>query len=351
MSYKTSLFCLKSSLLAVFLLLFQPIFAQYDFEGLEQELVNKQKLLGKDAVFLLWKDTLIYKKELGDFNAKTSAPLGSSSRWLTAALVLQFVDEGKLSLDDKVSQWLPEFAKYGKNYITIRHCLSNFSGVTDEGNKKNPFPKKFSSLEEEVNSFAARHIRTNPGTDFWYGDIGPNIAGRVLEILSKKRFDILMKQKLFSIIPMRRSSFTSLDGSSLNPSRGATSTADDYIKFLVMLLNKGKAGGKQVLSEASVEQLKQIMTPPGTIKYSPKLMEGSNYAFGSWVLEESTKTDAEGNKIASALACPSLEGTWPVVDFCRNYAYLLFVKKPFDEEKPGMNTAIKAVIDEQISCQ
>ena len=73
--------------------------------------------------------------------------------------------------------------------------------------------KKFESLEEEVNSFASREIRTNPGTDFWYGNIGLNIAGRVLEVISKKRFDVLIKQKLFNPMTMRRTSFTSLDGS------------------------------------------------------------------------------------------------------------------------------------------
>ena len=80
-----------------------------------------------------------------------------------------------------------------------------------------------------------------------------NIAGRVLEVISKKRFDVLIKQKLFNPLTMRRTSFTSLDGMLINPSGGAVSTAEDYMKFLVMLLNKGNYAGKQILSEASVE--------------------------------------------------------------------------------------------------
>jgi CubicO group peptidase (beta-lactamase class C family) len=212
--------------------------------------------------------------------AKTSAPIASCSKWLTAALVMQFVDEGKLSLDDRIAKWIPEFARYGKNYITVRHCLSHFTGVDDEGGflKKMLQRKKFNSLEDEVNSFAAREIRTNPGTDFWYGNIGLNIAGRVLEVLSKKRFDVLAKQKLFNPMNMRRTSFTSLDGMLIDPSGGATSTADDYMKFLVMLLNKGTYAGKRILSEASVEQIMQIQTTPEKIKYAPKAATGFNYA-------------------------------------------------------------------------
>ncbi|MGZ8556872.1 MAG: serine hydrolase domain-containing protein [Chitinophagaceae bacterium] len=156
MSYKVKLTCLKSIIAAVFLLLLQTAYSQYNWTDLESELQAKQKLLGNDFVVMLWKknDTLIYKKEFGLFNSKTTVPIASSSKWLTAALVMQFVDEGKLSLDDKISQWIPEFARYGKNYITIRHCLSHFTGVADEGGflKKLFQRKKFMSLEEEVNS-------------------------------------------------------------------------------------------------------------------------------------------------------------------------------------------------------
>src|SRR5436190_3364399 len=109
MSYNFNVSCLKSSLIAVFLLLLQPVFSQYNWSGLDTELQAKQKLLGTDLVVMLWKkgDTLIYKKELGTFNSKTSAPIASCSKWLTAALLMVFVDEGKLSLDDKISQWIP----------------------------------------------------------------------------------------------------------------------------------------------------------------------------------------------------------------------------------------------------
>ena len=181
------------------------------------ELQAKQKMLGTDLVVMIWKkgDTLIYKKEMGIFNSKTSAPIASCSKWLTAALVMQFVDEGKLSLDDKISKWIPEFARYGKNYITHPSIVFPILPVwkmKEVSLKKCCRRKKFNSLEEEVNSYAAREIRTNPGTDFWYGNIGLNIAGRVLEVISKKRFDVLIKQKLFNPMTMRRTSFTSLDG-------------------------------------------------------------------------------------------------------------------------------------------
>ena len=218
------------------------------------------------------------------------------------------------------------------------------TGIEDEGNlfKKLLQRKKFSSLEEEVNSFAAREIRANPGTDFWYGNIGLNIAARVLEVVSKKKFDILIKQKLLNPLGMRKTSFSTLDGTAPNPSGGAISTAEDYMKFLVMLLNKGKYNGVQILSESSAEQLLQPQTKPELVRYSPKSAEGFGYAFGNWVLEK----DDKGN--TTAAASPGLFGTWPMIDICRGYAYLVFVKSLLGEERANVHMDLKKVVDDEM---
>jgi CubicO group peptidase (beta-lactamase class C family) len=376
MSYKVSSICTKVISVALFMLLLQPAFAQNKWAELDSELQAKQKLLGTNLVAMIWKgDSLVYKKEMGDFNSKTQAPIASCSKWLTAALVMQFVDEGKISLDDKIGKWLPEFDRYGKAYITIRNCLSHMTGIDDEGGliKKLFQRKKFASLEEEVNSFASREIRANPGTDFWYGNIGLNIAARVLEVVSKRKFDMLIKQKLFNPLGMRKTTFSTPDASAVNPSGGAQSTAEDYMKFLVMLLNKGKHNGVQILSEESVEQMMTIQTDAKPIKYAPKSAEGYGYALGSWVMEStlSTKnTSFEGKKVtpvvppaedgflqkkheATAFASPGLFGTWPMIDYCRGYAYIVFVKNLLGDERADAHREIKKIVDKQLSssCQ
>lgn len=344
MSYKVSAICMKVIPVAIFLLLLQPVSAQYNWGKLDAELQAKQKLLGNNLVAMIWKgDSLIYKKEMGEFNSKTQAPIASCSKWLTAALVMQFVDEGKISLDDPVVKYLPYFEKYFKSYITIRQCLSHMTGIEDEGGflKKMIQRKKFATLEEEVASFGAREIRENPGKDFWYGSIGLNIAGRVLEVVSKKKFDILIRSKLFTPLMMRKTTFSNQDGA-VNPSGGALSTADDYMHFLVMLMNKGKYNGVQVLSESSVELMMQLQDKPSQIKYAPKSAEGFMYTLGSWAIEEK-------NGKATVLASPGLFGTWPMIDFCRGYAYIVFVKNLLGEERADAHLAIKKIIDEQIA--
>ena len=347
MSVKTLQICLKSSLLAIFLLFLHTARGQYNWTDLDRELEARQGILGDNLVAMVWKgDSLVYKKEMGGFNSKTVAPVASCSKWLTAALVMQFVDEGKISLDDKVVKYLPEFEKYFKNYITIGNCLSHMTGISDEGNFLKRFlqRKKFSTLEDEVNSFAAREIRANPGTDFWYGNVGLNIAGRILEVVSKKRFDQLIKQKLFMPLGMTKTSFSNINGGAIDPSGGAVSTADDYMKFLVMLLQNGQYKGKQVLSEASVAYLRKVQSKDVPMKYVPDAAKGFNYASGCWAIET---TDA--GKTATAVASPGLFGTWPMVDYCRGYAYLVFVKNLLGEERAQAHIAIKKTIDKQIA--
>jgi CubicO group peptidase (beta-lactamase class C family) len=346
MAYKVYNICIKVTLGCTLLLILQSAFGQQKFNDLDDIFLQKQKLLGKDFVVMLWskntqKDTLVYKKELGEFNSKTQAPIASCSKWLTAALVMTFVDEGKLSLDDKITRWLPEFEKYGKNYITIRTCLSHLTGIRSE--PLVPIKlferKKFNSLEEEVNSFAAKDIQANPGEEFRYSNIGLNIAGRILEVISKRKFDMLARQRLFVPLQMRKTTFSTLDGSAINPSGGAQSTADDYMHFLVMLLNKGVYQGRKILSEDAVNQLLRVETKPEQIKYAPKAAQGFNYALGSWVMEEK-----DGH--ATTAASPGLFGTWPMIDYCHGYAYLFFVKDLLGEERADAQIEIKHTIDE-----
>jgi CubicO group peptidase (beta-lactamase class C family) len=244
MSHNAAARCLKFSTLLGFMLICLAGQAQYNFGEVDNFLSATQKALGNDVAALIYKDgKIIYQKELGTFTIKTKAPIASCSKWLTAALVMTFVDEGKLSLDDKVSTYLPIFETYGKTYITIRNCLSHTTGIADNNRTilKLLERKKFESLEEEVNTFPKKEIADNPGNSFFYGNMGLNIAARVLEAITKKRFEILMKQRIFTPLEMKGSSFAS--DHAPNPSGGAESTAADYMNFLSMLLNKGMFNG------------------------------------------------------------------------------------------------------------
>jgi CubicO group peptidase (beta-lactamase class C family) len=151
------------------------------------------------------KDTIYYKHDSRSFAAaRAKAPAGYISGFFTTLLALQLVDEGKIDLEDKVAQYIPSFAKYGKNYITIRTCLSHQTGILLD---MRLFSKFGRTLEDEVNSYAPREIYANPGTEARYSDKGVIIVARIIEIVTKKKFEMLAQQKLFRPLGMRQTTF------------------------------------------------------------------------------------------------------------------------------------------------
>ncbi len=345
MSQKIRFTCLKVSPVLVFLLFFQVTKAQYNFGELDARFQQYNHELGKNAVLVIYKDgKIIHTKDQEDFKANTQAPVTDCTKWLTAAVVMTFVDEGKISLDDKVSKYLPIFATYSKGYITLRQCLAHMTGI--EGSKIGIIKSNhYNSLEEEVNSFASKHeIQTNAGTEFRYTDIGASIAGRIVEIVGKKSFEQLAQQRLLKPLGMRNTTFQLDFDKPANPSLGALSTATDYVNFLGMLLNKGMFKGKRVLSEKAVAEMEQAQIPATVKKVMDKDAAGPTYALGAWVLEQ---TD-DGK--TTALAGPGMPGSWPIIDLCRGYAAVIFTKDQSSSQKKEIFIDIKKAIDAAIPC-
>jgi CubicO group peptidase (beta-lactamase class C family) len=357
MSYSARFNCLRFSLLATLLLFCLFAGAQrkpevpvdHRFDPLDQLFKQNQKELGNDYVALVWKDgKLLYQKQgSDDFTPKMEAPLVRDADWMTAALVMTFVDEGKISLDDKVTTYIPMFAKYSKGYITIRNCLTNTTGIKVSedikkalGKKKDEEDQKDETLEDEVNSYAShRDIGTNPGTEIFYNNLGPNIAARCLEVVGKKPFERLMMERIIRPLKMRGANFASQDGSATNPSGGAVASANDYISFLVMLMNKGVApDGKRVLSEKAIQELVSPQFASLPIKFIPKELQGAQFGLGCYIT---------GTGNSTVLLSPNMLGTTAWIDQCRNYAAILIVAKP-EEGKKVLWSSMMNLINEAL---
>lgn len=316
------------------------------FPDIDKKLDDSKKELGGFVSALVWKDgKIIYQKSIGiDFNMKTQVPISHASQWLTAALVMTFVDQGKLSLGDKVSTYLPFFTKYSKGYITIKDCLAHLTGIESQPVKTSNLidNKKFASLQEQVEDYAAKkEIESNPGLEFRYGNTGFNILGRVLEVITKRSFDQLMQERITRPMMMRGTNFSSFGA--VSPAAGALSSALDYTTFLGMILNKGMFNGKRILSEKAITDMQTICTTPAMIKYAPDAGKGYNYGFGEWIIE------ADENNIGTVLACPGLAGTWAMIDKCRGYSLVIMTKGELSEEKRSLYLAIKSMLDGQLA--
>ena len=332
----------------IFLLLLQniaPVNAQQDWTAVKAKMQANTKELDQEFVFLLsTADSTLLLMETKTFTTKSQVPIFVSSQWLTAALLFKLAEEGKLSIDDPVQKYIPEFGKYFKGYITIRHCLSHMTGIEQkEMNRPLGQRKNYTSLEEEVNDLVKLTIRAKPGTACWFSQsVGINIAGRVAEIATKKKFDILIKSKVLTPLGMRRTTFTDLGGGALNPSEGAQSTAEDYLKFLRMLLHNGKVNQQPFLSETSVSALLQLQAAASQVAYAPFKRNQFGYAHGAWVIESQ-------NGLPTALCAPGMQGGWALVDRCRGYAYLVVTKNKLGEDKADLHMEMKALIDRQFA--
>ncbi|MFT3824301.1 MAG: serine hydrolase domain-containing protein [Chitinophagaceae bacterium] len=343
MSLKINPICLKCSFPLLFLLLWLTSSAQGpDLSNADAIIQRNQKLLGNNIILLVYKDSqLVHQKEFGvDFKAKTQAPIGAASQWITAALVMTFVDQGKISLDDPVVKYVPSFGKYMKNYVTLRSCLAHTTGIESGGKLNTSFNKKYETLEEAVDAYATKEISNNPGKEIHFGPIGPAIAARVCEVIAKKPFERLVQERITRPLKMRMTNFTNENGGAPNPAGGAVSTALDYINFMAMLLHKGVFEGKRILSEQSVAEMEKAQFAELPSKYTPKLAEGWNYGLGAWIQEK----DASGN--AAVVTSPGMFGTWPWIDNCRNYVAVIFVQSVLGEQKKDIYQQVKNAVDD-----
>jgi CubicO group peptidase (beta-lactamase class C family) len=335
LSDKSILSCRVFRLICICLLIWLTPFAQSSkpvpssSPEMDAFLSTNQKLFGTDVIAMAYKDgKIVYKKELekevGDFNGRVQVPAGVASQWLVAATVMAYVDDGKISLDDKVSRYIPIFAKYMKTYITIRNCLSFTTGIHADppGPIKLLEKSKYPDLETEVDAFASkRDIETNPGTQIFFSQIGSDIAARVLEVVTKKTFDRCVSDKILRPCKMRSTSFTNDNGLVTNAADGAITTASDYINFLGMLLNKGTFEGKKVLSEKSIAEMETIQFAAVPVKYMPKEASGLKLGLGCWIENGSTVTSL------------NMTGFYPYLDRNLNYAAILVPRKSGEPKK------------------
>jgi len=334
---------IRIGFIAALLFCFQIMDAQYNFSQLDQVLTAQKRILGGNVSVLIYKnENIIYENNLGNYNKNTLEPIASCSKWLTAALVMTFVDEGKLSLEDNVWKYLPEFSKNGMENIKIKNCLSHTTGIESE-----PITlasliarKKYKTLAEEVTGFASKPIVGESGQVFAYSSIGLNIAGRILEVLSGKDFETLFQERIAKPLEMGSTTFT--NKTACNPSGGALSTASDYMKFLSMILHEGTYNGKQILSKKSIEMMQISRTVDVKVLYTPQGAEIFEYGFGEWIQEK----DKTGKSIV--VSSPGLFGTFPFIDLKRNYAAIVFVKNLKTKNRRITDSAIKNAIDQSL---
>lgn len=194
MSIKAGGICRKFSLCIGFLLLLQVTQAQNNFGKVDKWLKNNLEELGGRAFLMIYKDgKIVYSKaENGmsnrqkmttkfiakrqgkdaskmqqDFTATSRERIVSCSKWLSAALVMTFVDEGKLSLEDTVGKYLPIMTTNGKGNIKIWQFLSHLTGIKSGTLKESmDAMKNISSMDEAMEKLQHNQRKESPVKHF-----------------------------------------------------------------------------------------------------------------------------------------------------------------------------------------
>ena len=362
--------CLYYSLILCFMLFYQSAKAQYDFTAADQWLNDHTPEMGGRSTLLIFKDgKTIYSRSinaltqrekfigklmakrtgkdademLNDFSPDHKIAIASCSKWLSAALVMTFVDEGKLKLTDTVGKFLPVLSKAGKGNITIANCLSHMTGIKS-GNIKESRKgfEKATTMDEAMESIAKMEMESKPGESFHYSSVGLQIAGAVIEKISEKDFSSLFKERIARPCEMMNTDFG--PAALPIPAGSGYSTPNDYLRFLEMILNNGSYKGKTVLTGQSVVLMQHNYPAGKKVMYSPAEAGDWGYGFGEW-----TPDSADVTKRSDAVTSPGLFGSFPWVDNKRGYAAVLFTFYIKSEGRHERYMALKNVIDEVVS--
>jgi len=172
-------------------------------------------------------------------------------------------------------------------------------------------------MDEAVQKIAALPMEGTPGKVFHYSSVGLQIAGDIIEKIAGKSFELAFQERIAKPLGMNATSFG--NKTVVSPAGGASGSADDYMKFLVMILNNGTRNGQRILTEKSIKLMQANRIVRGVrVAYTPDESGNWGYGFGEWVNKSSTISQP-----GSAVSSPGLFGSFPLVDYPHKYAVML----------------------------
>ena len=344
-------------------------------ESLE-EFVTDGSLSG--AVTVLYHDGKVISEEatgFQDLESKTPMKkdslfwIASMTKPITATAVLMLQDEGKLSIDDPVMKYLPEFKGQmlikektaeqtvlvmPARAVTIKDLLTHTSGLV--GNS--PLDAEaldVLSLKEAVITYALSPLQFEPGSKWSYCNPGINTLGRLIEVVSGTEYATFLETRLFEPLGMTETTFwpdeaqltrlatsyqPTADGKGLeattirylsppysNTKRaplaagGLFSTAADVLKLYTMMLNGGEMNGKRYLSEAAL----QLMTRDHTGDLKSGFTDGMGMGLGFQVVREPVGVTAMLSK--GTYGHGGAHGTQGWIDPVNRTIYILLIQR------------------------
>jgi CubicO group peptidase (beta-lactamase class C family) len=267
-----------------------------------------------------------YKNLLGYADVEAKIPISennvfwiaSMSKMFVGASIMMLVDEGKVSLDDPVTKFIPQLNKWmvieekDTNHlllkplarpVTIRHLLSHTSGLTGMSELQQVTGADSTPIKARALSSVTGPLQWQPGDKYQYGNQGMNIAARVVEIVSGMAYEDFLQKRFFDPLGMTETTFWPTEAqiarlaNAYGPNKdksgyarggidfltkpysdhvhrfpeaagGLFSTTHDIFRYGLMLANNGELDGKRYLSPAAMDELRKEQTGTTKVNYS-----------------------------------------------------------------------------------
>lgn len=264
------------------------------------------------SIALVKDDQIVWAEAFGYSNVRTKTPAtpetlyctGSTFKFVTAAAVMQLVEQGKLALDDPVNKYLGDEAiadgsEEGKP-VTIRHLLCHYSGLNGPTNTvplwKRELPMTPSNLVSQIKS------TRDPGVKYEYCNPGYALAGYIVERVSGQPYEDYIVEHILQplgvptpkpveptpemvevmALPYKLAHNTAVPEAQVRFDVFAAGdiylTPTDMARFLAAQLNDGSHNGNRLLEAATVKEMQR------------EQFSGSNYGLGTMIAEEEGHT-------------------------------------------------------------
>ena len=180
---------------------------------------------------------------------ETALRIGSLTKQFTATAILMLVDEGKLSLDDDITQYLPGYPTHGKR-ITIEHLLTHTSGIVSYTGK----PDYLQHMAEDVtvgqmiDRFKNDPLEFEPGSGYRYNNSGYFLLGAIIEKVSGQTYAGFLQQRIFTPLGMTHSAYEGRETASFPHALGYSPDPAGFKPSIRLSMTQPYAAGALVSS-------------------------------------------------------------------------------------------------------
>ena len=170
--------------------------------------------------------------------------IGSVTKQFTSVCILMLMEEGKLSIEDEITKFIPDYPTHGHK-ITIHHLLNHTSGIKSYTNM-NAFSevwRKDYRPEDLISEFKFKPMEFAPGDAWNYNNSGYFLLGYIIEKISGMSYAEYIQEKIFDPLGMKNSYYGSMPKIIKNRAKGYQKNGEEYVNAEYLSLTIPYAAG------------------------------------------------------------------------------------------------------------